>query len=256
MSFLIENQLLLILGAFLLGIGGATLVFRSGRRSFWVPMADLIWVCLGGLGALAAILAGIYQDDRTRLVRQVDVAYGVTRGFEADAARFRLAYCDLGPAYASVVTDVRTLCDQVEFLHASTAQARRMPFFLEVTQTVEPLRALRIFFAGQERDGAIESRAAAAAFDPGELLSFAARTPETDAALERLARRPLTVGVAAEYRVIAGTYEQLIATTGRLIAEWRFLEGHSLVLTLQVVALSLIAFAAPFRLGKSLADFA
>lgn len=253
MSFLTDNQLPLILGAFLLGLLGAAVVYRSGRRSFWGRMADLVWVGLGGLGALAAILSGIYQDDRTRLDRQVDVAYTVARAFEADAARFRLAWCDLGPAYEGVTADLRTLCDRVEFLHASTAQTRRLPLFLEVSQTAEPLRALRLFLGGAEPEGMAEGREAALAFD-AEPLAFAARTPQTDEAVLRLARRPLTVGIAAEYRVIATTYEELIATAARLIEEWRYLQDHSLVLTLQVVALCLIAFAAPFRLGKSLAD--
>ena len=36
--------------------------------------------------------------------------------------------------------------------------------------------------------------------------------------------------------------------------EWDFLQSRSGILTLQVLALSLVAFAAPFRLGKSIAD--
>jgi hypothetical protein len=255
MSFLIDNQLPLILAAFLLGLLGALLVHRSGRRSLWGRMADLVWVGLGGLGALAAILSGIYQDDRTRLDRQVDVAYSVSRGFEADAARFRLAYCDAGPAYATAAEPIRALCDRVELLHASTARARRLPIFLEVSQTAEPLKALRLFLAGPEPAEMAESRAEALAFDAAELLAFAARTPATEAATAVLAARPLTVGIAAEYRVISATYEDLIGTLERLVEDWRYLQGHSLVLTLQVVALCLIAFAAPFRLGKSVADF-
>ncbi|MDH3263256.1 MAG: hypothetical protein OEM24_04595, partial [Paracoccaceae bacterium] len=166
------------------------------------------------------------------------------------------AYCDVGQAYASVAGDVLALCDRVEFLHASTARARRLPIFLEVSETAEPLRALRLFLSGPENEpeGMAESRAEAEAFDATELLSFAARTEATEAATARLARRPLTVGIAAEYQVIAMTYEELIATMERLIAEWRYLQTHSLVLSLQVVALCLIALAAPFRLGKSMAD--
>ncbi len=256
MSFLTDNQLPLILGAFLLGLLGAGFVYRFGRGSLWWRVADLVWVGLGGLGALAAILSGIYQSDRTRLDRQVDVALAVTRGFEADAARFRLAYCDTGAAFAQagVAGDVVALCDRVELLHASTARTRRMPIFLEVVETAEPLRALRLFLSGPEPAGMAESRTAAEAFDAAGLLAFAARTEATEAATARLALRPLTVSVAADFRVIATTYEELIATTERLIEEWRYLESHSLVLTLQVLALCLIAFAAPFRLGKSVAD--
>lgn len=254
MSFLIDHQIPLILGSFALGLLGAFLVYRYGRRSFWGRVADLVWVGFGGLGALAAILSGIYQDDRSRLDRQVDVAYAVTRGFDADASRFRLAYCDVGPAYASVAEDVRSLCDRVEFLHASTARTRRLPIFLEVAETAKPLSALRLFLGGPEPRDDAEMRAEAEAFDATELLAFAARTEATEAATARLARRPLTVGIAAEYQVIAMTYEELIATMERLIEEWRYLQSHSLVLALQVVALCLIALAAPFRLGKSMAD--
>lgn len=254
MSFLIDYQIPLILASFALGLLGAVLVYRSGRRSFWGRVADLVWVGLGGLGALAAILSGIYQDDRSRLDRQIDVAYAITRGFDADAARFRLAYCDIGQAYASVAEDVVALCDRVEFLHASTARTRRLPIFLEVSQTAKPLSALRILLGGPEPEGVEDMRAEAEAFDATELVAFAARTTATEAATDRLSRRPLTVGIAAEYRVIAMTYEELISTMQRLIAEWRYLQSHSLVLSLQVVALCLIALAAPFRLGKSMAD--
>lgn len=254
MSFLIDNQIALILAAFALGLAGAVIVARSGRGSRAWRVADLVWVGLGGLGAFAAILSGIYEGDRSRLDRQIDVAYAVTRGFETDAARFRLAYCDIGQAYQSVAGDVATLCDRVEFLHASTAQARRLPIFLEVVETAKPLRALRILLAGPEPEAAGDGQGMAEAFEAGDLLAFAARTEATEAATARLARRPLTVGIAAEYRVIAATYEELIGTMERLIAEWRYLQDHSLVLTLQVIALCLIALAAPFRLGKSLAD--
>ena len=55
--------------------------------------------------------------------------------------------------------------------------------------------------------------------------------------------------------MIAASYEDLVNQLGMVKAEWDYLEENSIVLILQVIALCLIAFAAPFRLGKSINDF-
>ncbi len=255
MSFVIEHQIGLTLAAFAAGILGAAWVYRSDRTSRWWRVADLAWVGLGGLGALAAILAGLYQDDDRRLARQIDVAYALARTFDADAARFRLAHCERDLQGPAVRPHVLALCGQVEFLSASAARNSDLPLFLDVVGTAAPLRSLSFLFGAPE--GAMDAggmEARAEAFDAEAFLSFAARTDETDAAIAALGTSAATAGIAAEYQVIAQSYEALIATMERLIADWRFLRDHSLVLALQVIAICLIALAAPFRLGKSVAD--
>ena len=91
-------------------------------------------------------------------------------------------------------------------------------------------------------------------FDTAALLSVASDDWPTVQAWNQL-NGSAQAEVAADYQVISETYEDLVATLGRVKAEWDYLEANSLVLLLQVIALCLIAFAAPFRLGKSLHEF-
>jgi hypothetical protein len=254
-SFVIEYQLILILTSFALGAAGAIAAYCSPAASFSWRAADLIWVLLGGLGALAAIFAGLYQDERASLARRIDLTYALSRGFESDAARFRLAHCETdrqGPAYRAAVL---TLCDRIEFLSASASENRGLPLFLEIAAAPPRLRTLEAVLGGGGGMAADERRALAEAFRSDTLLAFSARNEATAAALPVLEAEGGPREIAADYRVLAASYEELIGETGRLIEEWAYLQENSRALTVQVLALCLIAFAAPFRIGKSLADF-
>ena len=61
MSFVTDNQLPLLILFFLLGLIGTAFLFRkpAGHRAW--KLADLVWVVLGGIGALVAVLAA-YKD--------------------------------------------------------------------------------------------------------------------------------------------------------------------------------------------------
>lgn len=241
--FLIDNQLALVVSCFVAGCLGVALIARrpAGHRAWRV--ADLVWVVLGLLGALGAIVAGIYKADISRIERQIDIAYAATTGFDQDAARFRLRYCET-PADAAV----ETLCDRAEFLSASTAENADLPLFLAVTEQATPLKGLLFFGTSTEADmeGMVRM---ADAFDPGDLLTFPPLDDSTRAALGTLqTTRP---AIAGDYRILAQSYDMLITQVRRLKAEWEFLQDRAWVLLVQIIALCLVSFAAPFRLGKS-----
>jgi len=259
MNPIIENQLALILLCFVVGtIGAATMLWRGSSARAW-RIADLIWVICGGLGAITAVVAGIYTEDSSRIERRVDVAFALTKEFERDTARFRLSHCEedwQGPRYRS---HVLALCDKVEFLSASTSGSRRLPLFLDVASKRAPLSSLRIlpgFQEGESREIASYSGmvAEAGGFDPATLRTFDAHDQETMTAVDALARAPGHAAIAAEFLVIAQTYDELIEQVKLLRDEWQYLRENALVLSLQILAIGLVAFAAPFRLGKSVFD--
>lgn len=74
MALIAQYQLQLLLSAFALGVIGVLFLFRKppGHRAW--KLADLLWVVLGGVGALVAIVAGLYTADSSRLDRQIDLA--------------------------------------------------------------------------------------------------------------------------------------------------------------------------------------
>jgi hypothetical protein len=95
--------------------------------------------------------------------------------------------------------------------------------------------------------------AQADAFDTAEIVAFAARDEATGRAIETLratGRAPL----AAEFQVLAQSYEELIGDVMILKDEWDYLRANTIYLKIQVLALCLIAFAAPFRVGKTVAE--
>lgn len=170
MAFIADNQLPLLLLFFLAGLIGTAFLFRkpAGHRAW--RLADLVWVVLGGFGALAAVISGIYAADSSRLERQIDIAYAATAAFDRDAARFRLRFCD--PAYDA---DIAVLCDKVEFLSASTAGNAELPLFIAVTDEVAPLRGLSLLFGGRAAAQQMQDMTAtASAFDPQAFLVFTA----------------------------------------------------------------------------------
>ena len=248
-TFIIENQFPLLILFFLAGCAGTAMLFRkpAGHRAW--RLADLVWVVLGGFGALAAVLAGIYSADSSRIERQVDIAFAATTAFDQDAARFRLTYCE-----APADPQVMVLCDKADFLSASTAENAELPLFLAVTSAVSPLSRLSLFVGGDAPDqGDMASMVEQAdRFDTAPLLAFAALDERTEAATAALRdRKP---AVAANFQILAQSYETLIAQVGTLKQEWEFLQANSGILVLQIIALCLVSFAAPFRLGKSIVE--
>lgn len=259
MNAVIDNQLALILFSFMLGSIGTTVMFMRRATTYAWKVADLVWVLLGGLGAVTAVVAGIYTEDSSRLDRQIDVAFALSQEFDRDTARFRLSYCELEGQFGYVREPVLVLCDKVEFLAASTSGSQRLPLFLNVARRNTPLSTLRILPSfGEEEptemtsfDGMVEQ---ADGFDPTKLFYFDPRDPETTAASQQLRDTGRHVAVAAEYEVIASAYDDLTRQIMDLREEWEVLQANSLVLALQIIAISLVAFAAPFRVGKSIVD--
>ncbi len=240
--FLIENQVPLIALFFLAGCVGVGFIFRkpAGHRAW--QLADLVWVVLGLIGALGAIVAGLYQADSSHVEREIGIAFAAHTRFDQDAGRFQLRYCEApGPDGLAV------LCDRADFLSASVAENADLPLFLAVTERRSALRRLFGGALGEE-----ELAAMADALNPGMLLTFQPLDDTTREALARL--QPVAPDIAADYRVLAKGYDTLIARTRRLKQEWEFLQARSWVLLVQILAICLVSFAAPFRLGKSIAE--
>lgn len=260
MNFLLENQTLSIIGSFILGSIIAAILYRRAQSSLSWKLADLLWVVLGGLGAIAALLSGSYLDERGRIDRQIDISYAITKSFEASANRFLLLHCDKdrqGPPFRATVVVV---CKKTIALTTSAKANSKLPLFLDLAQTRPPLSSLSWLLGGRNRaasaDGMTKTSATAMVedFDAAELQTIAVIDYATRTALSSLEASP-HADVSVDYQVLAGTYSDLIKQLGRVKAEWDYLEENSIVLILQVVALCLIAFAAPFRLGKSINDF-
>ncbi len=250
MTFITENQLPLLILFFLVGSVGTAFLFRkpAGHRAW--KLADLVWVVLGGIGALVAVLAGLYTSDSSRLDRQIDVAYAATLAFDRDAARFRLRFCD--PAYDP---DTAVLCDKVEFLSASTASNADLPLFIAVTNEVAPLQGLHFLFGTGAKDDVDEMRdmaATADAFNIEQFLVFTSLDEKTQTAIDNMRRK--VPAIAGDYLILAQSYDDLIEQVGKLKDEWEYLQANAHILVLQIVALCLVSFAAPFRLGKSLVE--
>ena len=223
------------------------MLFRkpAGHRAW--KLADLVWVLLGGLGALVAIIAGLYTEDSSRLDRQIDVAYASTVTFDRDAARFRLRFCD--PAYDE---DIAVLCEKVEFLSASTANNAELPLFIAVTDEIAPLAGLRFTFGRGQEDDMDDMRLQAEAFELEPFLVFTTLDEPTQAAVVNLRRK--VPAIAGDYLILAQAYDQLVEQVGKLQEEWQHLQDNAGILALQIIALCLVSFAAPFRLGKSLVE--
>ncbi len=250
MTFVTENQLPLLILFFIIGSVGTAFLFRkpAGHRAW--KLADLVWVVLGGIGALVAVLAGLYTSDSSRLDRQIDVAYAATLAFDRDAARFRLRFCD--PAYDP---DTAVLCDKVEFLSASTASNADLPLFIAVTNEVAPLQGLHFLLGGQAKDEQEEIRAMAAkadAFSIDQFLVFTTLDDATQVAIDNMRRK--VPAIAGDYLILAQSYDDLVEQVGKLKDEWEYLQENAHILVLQIVALCLVSFAAPFRLGKSIVE--
>ncbi len=250
MSFVTDNQLPLLILFFVIGSVGTAFLFRkpAGHRAW--KLADLVWVVLGGIGALVAVLAGLYASDSSRLDRQIDVAYAASRAFDRDAARFRLRFCD--PAFDP---DTAVLCDKVEFLSASTASNADLPLFIAVTNEVAPLQGLQFLFGRQAKDDMEERRGMAAKADAFDIEQFLVFTPLDDAtqtAIDNMRRKVPTI--AGDYVILAQSYDDLIDQVGKLQDEWEYLQANAHILVLQIIALCLVSFAAPFRLGKSIVE--
>lgn len=250
MTFVTENQLPLLILFFLIGLFGTGFLFRkpAGHRAW--KLADLVWVVLGGVGALVAVLAGLYTSDSSRLDRQIDVAYAATLAFDRDAARFRLRFCD--PAYDP---DTAVLCDKVEFLSASTASNADLPLFIAVTNEVAPLQGLNFLFGRSSKDEMEDARGMAAkadAFSIDQFLVFTSVDDATQAAIDNLRRK--VPAIAGDYLILAQSYDDLVAQVGKLKEEWEYLQANAHILVLQIIALCLVSFAAPFRLGKSIVE--
>lgn len=247
MTFIADNQLFLLALFFIAGCIGTAFLFRkpAGHR-VW-KLADLVWVVLGGIGAFVAVMAGLYKTDSSHLDRQIDIAYAATTAFDRDAARFRLRFCD--PAFDE---DIAALCDKIEFLSASTASNADLPLFIAVTDEVAPLAGLGFLFGKRPRNTMADMVSQANAFDPDQFLVFTALDDAAQSAVDTLRRKVPTI--AGDFLILASAYDELIEQVGRLKDEWEYLQSNAHILVLQIIALCLVSFAAPFRLGKSIVE--
>ena len=88
--------------------------------------------------------------------------------------------------------------------------------------------------------------------DTEQFLVFSARDDETNAAIRDLRRE--TPRIAADFTILADSYDALIAQVAKLIDEWEILQRNSFILLIQIISICLVSFAAPFRLGKSVVE--
>ena len=260
MNFLVENQLASIIGCFVLGTLCAVLIYRYAQSSMSWRLADFIWVVLGGVGAITALMSGSYLDEHSRVNRQIDISYATSKSFDAMAERFKLLHCQFDRQGPDLRPPTLMLCKKVRELIATATANQDLPLFLELTAPKTRLAGLNWLYPDSPELGAEDAPAQdlmasqVANFDTATLLTVASDDWPTVKAWNRL-NGSAEADVAADYQVISETYEDLVATLGRVKAEWDYLQANSIVLILQVIALCLIAFAAPFRMGKSFTDF-
>ncbi len=249
MAFIADNQLFLLVACFVIGSIGAAFLFQKPAGHLYWKLADLIWVVLGGFGALVAVFAGVYQADNSQINRQIDIAYAATTSFDQDAARFRLRFCD--PAARD--PDIFTLCDKVEFLSASTASNAALPLFISITAEVVPFRSLNLFAADPMSGDKMRDMAQKAnEIDLDRFLVFTPIDVETQSAIANLRLRASPV--AGDFTVLASAYDDLVTKVALLRDEWVYLQNNAHILIIRIIALCLVGFAAPFRLGKSIVE--
>lgn len=248
MAFIMDHQLSILIICFVAGAIGAVYLFKKpAGHSYW-KAADLIWVVLGGFGALVTVFAGLYQADNSQINRQIDVAYVASTTFDRDAARFRLRFCD--PVAND--KDMRVLCDKVEFLSASTASNSALPLFISIAADAAPRRFNLPLRNGDERQTMREMTRTANEIDINRFLVFEATDENTAVAVASLRQRGLSAG--GDFTVLAGAYADLVEKVSLLRDEWLYLQNNAHILVIRIIALCLIGFAAPFRLGKSIVE--
>lgn len=248
MAFVLDNQLVLLVLCFLAGSASAFYVFRKPTGHAYWKFADLVWVVLGGFGALVTIFAGFYQSDSSQINRKIDVAYVASSTFYRDAARFHLRYCDP----ISDDADVLILCDKVEFLSASTANNSALPLFISIAAKVAP-RSLNLFGRNSNMDRPMSEMAGVAdEINLDRLLVFQPKDENTERAVKNLRRNGSYVG--GDFSVLAEAYSDLVSKVALVRDEWEYLQSNAHILVIRIIALCLIAFAAPFRLGKSVVE--
>lgn len=152
------------------------------------------------------------------------------------------------------------VCKKTIALTTSAKTNSELAFFIDVAQTRPLLSSIGFLLGGRNQatraDGMSKTCAMAMVdgFDVAQLQTIAVIDYATRTALSSFEASP-HADISVDYQVLAGTYSNLIKQLGRVKAEWDYLEENSIVLILQVIALCMIAFAAPFRLGTSINDF-
>ena len=102
------------------------------------------------------------------------------------------------------------------------------------------------------KDDMDDMRVQAEAFELEPFLVFTTLDEPTQAAVDNLRRK--VPAIAGDYLILAQAYDQLVEQVGKLQEEWQHLQDNAGILALQIIALCLVSFAAPFRLGKSLVE--
>lgn len=247
MAYLLDIQLTLFAACFCAGSLGAIFLFRQSRDGRAWKIADLIWVMLGGVGAITAILAGTYLSNSSQLDRQIDLTRLAATTFDRDAGRFRLRYCE-----TAIDPDTLALCEQVELISATTARNAKLPLFLQRSKTLSgpPTEARAALRHEDFRARQIMKEAEQLGLDDVLLIDL---NPEKTKQLIA-SQRTKSPEISGDFQILNQAYNQLVVQVFALQEEWRRLRDQSAILSLQLLALCLISFAAPFRLGKSIVD--
>ncbi|MFK7867622.1 MAG: hypothetical protein AB8B58_00125 [Roseobacter sp.] len=271
MIWIIDNQILFLVLAFAIGlILSLFLLNQTHEKKVW-RYADLLWIVVGGIGALVAFIVSVFLSNVATTERSIVLVQSSISNAHSDAVAIAAKYCSEAifprhlPYYAD---DFALLCDAVGGIKEQTAKdsdAFSLVTLLEEERpNASPFSMDEFHFDPSQ-----------AAFDPKKVIEFSGMTEALSAALERpgdfssvffkfdidnpafesarieLIGSGVYTDLALEYGALKSEYERLVLEFDELRIVWNDIVEQRWLLLMRTIALGMLSFSLPLRLGKS-----
>jgi hypothetical protein len=270
---LVEHQTIITLSTFSFGLLCLGILLKKRDGHVW-KIVDLVWVVFGGGAAISAVIASIYINKDGVLARQVDVLKANMTSISTDARRFNEEHCSETSEIAFYASMVSTLCANNRVMIESITQEEQRPFFSEISDITEELRE----FAGKEISTQIEplddflDPNTTGNNDPDIIKSIFTNADITivleglkldlldplnnsaTSAISALRRSGLYFDMTADYTSIAREYQKITQQLANVGTAWELNQQDFQFVVARALAIALVAFAFPLRVGKSIHD--
>lgn len=250
-------------------LGVLVAIFALVRRKteqFW-KLVDLTWISVGTIATVAAVTTTLYISEISDAQRRIDRLRATIADLNTDAEMFVAIHCSertLSSIIQVTSLAMREACQDAIVVASETQSTSDLISFTE-------LLAPSIAINGEES----RQRQIHAAFDltantytneNGTELTMASliqakwlsRAKLNDAEFEGLGNTILFTGFYDKFffelSAIRSRSASIAMEVESLRSSWQLILGKRSLLALRVIALTLISFVAPLRIGKSIFD--
>lgn len=259
-QLIIENQIA-AMGLFAVAgvIVVAILASRfGGKKRFW-GVVDLVWIAMGGASAIGAVVGSIYAQERTSFEQEIITAAAKVQLTVSLGEQFLARYCEGNFDSVLYYQEIGMICkatkDDLDIVKRNQASLR----VDEILDSISERGSVDQFFMSDAAKMSMQdlirsNRGLIDLYCDGGECKDVFKFSKTTVAKETLKRSFIFDQLIRDHDLFNSGVASSIDEISGLELKWDRVAESFRYLMLRSVSLALLAFAFPFRLGKSVRE--